>query len=373
MLRTNRLDCLNRTNMAQAALALHAATAQIADSMSSSTAPQRRRRSRRYGGCGGDGRRLSLQYTDGEPVAWTGIAEGDAKKSLMEKGLGWSRRAENVNRYVQEQLFDDARQSSIDVAQRRRVRPGSARASGGRSLRVESEGGGDYPPLSLFIGPFNVNGKSEPKHTTDDDLRAWLDAVPTDAPPDVFAIGFQEFVDLDAKNLIRDDTARRKECEARLDTLVGDAHGERYVRVCSEQMVGVLLLVYVRRGHAAAVSHVHTEIVKCGFGVGVGDTSVYKAGNKGGVACRLTLCGTSLCFINTHLPAGHSHADERNAMASEVEGSASLLPRAAGRLSLEHDVCVWLGDLNYRIELSNEEVRLNRGGRVALLLPPTSC
>ena len=383
VLRTNCLDCLNRTNMAQAALALHAATAQIADSgviVDGTAASEAQSALRRLWAETGDA--LSLQYTGTANLSrGTGIAEGDAKKSLMEKGFGLVEKGvRTVNRYVQEQLFDDARQSSIDCLLGGGGGPGvrSLRASGGRSLRVESEGGGDYPPLSLFIGTFNVNGKSEPKHTTDDDLRAWLDAVPTDAPPDVFAIGFQEFVDLDAKNLIRDDTARRKECEARLDTLVGDAHGERYVRVCSEQMVGVLLLVYVRRGHAAAVSHVHTEIVKCGFGVGVGDTSVYKAGNKGGVACRLTLCGTSLCFINTHLPAGHSHADERNATASEVEEGLRrgfAAPARGGPFPppLEHDVCVWLGDLNYRIELSNEEVRPRiAAGEWRPSSPPTS-
>ena len=80
----------------------------------------------------------------------------------------------------------------------------------------------------------------------------------------------------------------------------------------------------------------------------------------------------SLCFINTHLPAGHSHADERNATASEVEEAPPRLRRSRARRAvpppLEHDVCVWLGDLNYRIELSNEEVR--PGSRPASGAPP---
>ena len=107
----------------------------------------------------------------------------------------------------------------------------------------------------------------------------------------VRVLAAQEFVDLDAKALLREATdmhvARRRECQARLGAAIARKHGgASYVGVRAEQMVGVLLLVYVRRAHAAAVAHVHTENVKCGFGVGVGDTSVYKAGNKGGVAAR---------------------------------------------------------------------------------------
>lgn len=81
---------------------------------------------------------------------------------------------------------------------------------------------------------------------------------------------------------------------------------------------GMRIVVQVRLGVSDGVRGVAGEVVKCGFGseaIGV------KAGNKGGVAVRLTLFGFSLCVINSHLPAGQSHPEERNATYCEVFAS----------------------------------------------------
>ena len=48
----------------------------------------------------------------------------------------------------------------------------------------------------------------------------------------MLVIGFQEFVDLNAKNLVKDlldDDKRRKECRARLEAALQQTHGESYV------------------------------------------------------------------------------------------------------------------------------------------------
>ena len=132
----------------------------------------------------------------------------------------------------------------------------------------------------------------------------------------------------------------------------------RYIEVVVEQMVGVLLLVFVRPRLAEHVGGVHAEVVKTGFG---SESLGVKAGNKGGIAVRLNVFGTSLCVINTHFPAGQSHPEERNATYAEVlQGLATGFARARGgphQPPLCHDLCVWLGDLNYRVELPNDEVR----------------
>ena len=64
------------------------------------------------------------------------------------------------------------------------------------------------------------------------------------AEVDVYAIGFQEFVDLNAQALLREATdmhvARRRECQARLDAALAKKHGAPYVAVQVEQMVGVV-------------------------------------------------------------------------------------------------------------------------------------
>jgi phosphatidylinositol-bisphosphatase len=87
------------------------------------------------------------------------------------------------------------------------------------------------------------------------------------------------------------------------------------VEVGVEQCVGVLLLVLVRPSLADGVTGVTGEVVKCGFG---SDAIGVKAGNKGGVAVRLEIFGASICVINSHLPAGQSHPEERNSTFHEV-------------------------------------------------------
>ena len=135
-------------------------------------------------------------------------------------------------------------------------------------------------------------------------------------------------------------------------------------------MVGVLLL-YVAPWVAEHVRGVATRIVTTGFG---SDSLGVKAGNKGGVACRLDAFGASVCVINSHLPAGQSHPEERNATYSEVlAGLEKGFASARGGPHpppLAHDLCVWLGDLNYRIDQPNELVRRRiAAGEAASLLP----
>ena len=96
----------------------------------------------------------------------------------------------------------------------------------------------------------------------------------------------------------------------------------------AEQMFGVFLLVYVRPRLAPHVRGVHAEVVKTGFG---SESLGVKAGNKGGLAVRLDIYGASLCIINSHLPAGQSHPEERNTTYHEVlRGLASGFAASRG-------------------------------------------
>ncbi|CAM9879346.1 unnamed protein product, partial [Phaeothamnion confervicola] len=74
--------------------------------------------------------------------------------------------------------------------------------------------------------------------------------------------------------------------------------------------------------------------------------------NKGGLACKIKLRGTTLCFVSCHLQAhaGAAHLDRRNKSCAEILQGARLGPRR--RLDLDaqfHHVFVF-GDMNYRID-----------------------
>eukprot|EP00900_Chrysochromulina_parva_P000433 jgi/Chrpa1/10390/Chrysochromulina_OHIO_Genome00020297-RA len=379
IVRTNCLDCLNRTNMAQTVLGLQSATAQLRALGTACELPAAANTPaletnlhaalRKLWTEAGDV--ISVQYTGTSNLSkGSGILGEDAsekKKSLFEKARGAVEKGvKTAQRFVNEQFLEDTRQAAIDTllgAGSERLRRVSSAVGGAEAAGVE--------PVTLLVGTWNNNGKVG----SADEVQAWLQACSTkvsrvppsdesarllaEEPPGVCILGFQEFVSLDAKNLmLKDHEERRRECRARVLAVLQDLHGERYVEVGAEQMFGVFLLVYVRPRLAAFVRGVHAEVVKLGFG---SDSLGIKAGNKGGLAVRLDLFGASVCFINSHLPAGQSHPEERNETYHEIlKGLKSGFAACRGGPHpppLEHDLCVWLGDLNYRLEGPNEEVR----------------
>ncbi|KAG2495021.1 hypothetical protein HYH03_006953 [Edaphochlamys debaryana] len=152
--------------------------------------------------------------------------------------------------------------------------------------------------------------------------------------------------------------------------LGGEEEGWTYVQVASKQLVGVYLSVWVRRALLHAVHGVQVTTVATGFGGYLG--------NKGAVAARLRLFDSSLVLVACHLTAGEAEGDEakrnadvadilrRAAFASAPDGggavpmtapAAALVSSSLGpghwapgpQLIQEHDLVIWMGDLNYRL------------------------
>lgn len=78
------------------------------------------------------------------------------------------------------------------------------------------------------------------------------------------------------------------------------------------------------------------------------------AGNKGAIAIRLEYGTTSICFVTSHLAAGHTSVDQRNMDYWTIDRGLHFTRR---RAISDHDLVFWASDSNYRISLSNEEVR----------------
>lgn len=177
-------------------------------------------------------------------------------------------------------------------------------------------------------------------------------------PIDIFAIGFEEMVELNAGNIVSarwgcgapepfpwrprrvilmflsgPSTTNQKLWAAELQKNISRDH--KYVLLASEQLVGVCLFVFIRPQHAPFIRYggsagrkllpslqgcdrrfralsrdVAVDTVKTGMG---GAT-----GNKGGVAIRLLFHTTSICFVCSHFAAGQSQVKERNDDYSEI-------------------------------------------------------
>lgn len=125
-----------------------------------------------------------------------------------------------------------------------------------------------------------------------------------------------------------------------------------FVRIVSKQMVGIFLTIWVRRSLRRHIQNLKVSTV----GVGV----MGYIGNKGSVSVSMSIYQTLFCFICTHLTSGEKDGDEikRNADVNEIHRRTQFqssigLPKGIH----DHERIIWLGDLNYRVNLSYEKVR----------------
>ncbi|KAG6671521.1 hypothetical protein I3842_16G007700 [Carya illinoinensis] len=140
--------------------------------------------------------------------------------------------------------------------------------------------------------------------------------------------------------------------EIDLESLLKRKRRSSYVRIVSKQMVGIFLTIWVRRSLRRRIQNLKVSTV----GVGV----MGYIGNKGSISVSMSIHQTLFCFICTHLTSGEKEGDElkRNADVREINRRTNFhshsdigLPRTIS----DHERIIWLGDLNYRINLSYEK------------------
>ena len=115
---------------------------------------------------------------------------------------------------------------------------------------------------------------------------------------DFYAVGFEEMVDLDTKNIVSASGENARQWSQELESTLNKLPGLSYSLVTYTQLVGVCLYLFVRTELAPLVREVLVEQVKTGLG---GTT-----GNKGTVGISLTFKASSLVFVCSHFAAGQS-------------------------------------------------------------------
>ncbi|XP_039808962.1 type I inositol polyphosphate 5-phosphatase 2 isoform X4 [Panicum virgatum] len=131
-------------------------------------------------------------------------------------------------------------------------------------------------------------------------------------------------------------------------------HRANYVRIVSKQMVGIYVSVWVSRKLRRHVNNLEVSPV----GVGL----LGYMGNKGSISISMSIFQTRLCFVCSHLASGHKSGDQqkRNADVYEIlhrTRFSSLCAAGRPQNIPSHDRIFWFGDLNYRIDLPDAEVR----------------
>lgn len=209
-----------------------------------------------------------------------------------------------------------------------------------------------------------------PEEKDEDDLltKSSANATPEmkGADPDIFVLGFQE-LDMSTEALLYATSPIKEEMWM---TAIFAGLGEKgilYEKLVSTQLVGMLLIVIVKK----ALRSCFNDVQFCHAGAGI----MGFMGNKGATAVRLEFTPTSsgvselastqpiaLTFVNAHLAAFDEMVERRNYDFHDLSARLTF-PSAGGTgyddtLNLyQSDVLFWMGDLNYRINLSDSDIR----------------
>eukprot|EP00069_Balaena_mysticetus_P017112 bmy_02114T0 len=263
----------------------------------------------------------------------------DGKGLLVDRSSRGQNKPENLlprQNKPKSEITDMVRSSTVTVSDKAHIL--SMQKFGLRDTIVKShlmQKEEDYTYIQnfrFFVGTYNVNGQS-PKEC----LRPWLSHGIQ--APDVYCVGFQE-LDLSKEAFFFHDTPKEEEWfKAVSEGLHPDA---KYAKVKLIRLVGIMLLLYVKQEHAAYISEVEVETV----GTGIMGRMFHN---------------TSICVVNSHLAAHTEEYERRNQDYKDIcsrmqfrQVDPSLPPLTISK----HDVILWLGDLNYRIEeLDVEKVK----------------
>ncbi|XP_072265470.1 synaptojanin-2-like [Pyxicephalus adspersus] len=358
--RINCLDCLHRTNGVQAYIALEVLRTQLESLGLGDMKPVMERFEESYKSMwSANGHNLSMIFTGSRAL------EGKAKVGKLKDG------ARTVSRTIQTNFFDSAKQEAIDLllmgdfyndeyADKGRmlmdsasllVNPSVVKAMSERQFEFTN-----YKKTRVAMGTWNVNGGKQFRSNilSSSELTDWLLDAPKlsglpdfqddeNNPPDIFAVGFEEMVELNAGNIVSASTTNRKMWAEQIQKAISRTH--RYILLTFGQLVGVCLFIFVRPYHMPFIRDVAVDTVKTGMGG--------KTGNKGAVAIRFQFYSTSFCFICSHFTAGQTQVKERNEDYKEITQKLSF---PMGRNVFSHDYIFWCGDFNYRLDLTYEEV-----------------
>lgn len=362
--RVNCLDCLDRTNSVQTFIGLKMLTKIVKSIQRVDHEKVLSRLHDVY--CHSwvqNGDEISRIYTG------TGALEG---KNILKDG------ALSVARTIQNNLLDDGKQNAMDILILGKVldRDYSYRSSSllpfyfmfaspnilvnmcDRYLEYCSP-----EPIRVAVATWNVNGGKHFENSSFNRARPLSDwlvdykscvedpntlvscNIDDDSIIDIYAVGFQEIVDLNAQNIVASGTQNQRDWLVEIQKAISKK--SQYLLVTSVQLVGVCLYLFIRSELAPYIRDVCSDQVRTGL---KGTT-----GNKGAVAIRFRLKSSSLCFVCAHFAAGQNQVKERNDDYAEITRKIQF---PMGRSINSHDYVFWCGDFNYRLDkISNDEVR----------------
>jgi len=191
----------------------------------------------------------------------------------------------------------------------------------------------DQEELKIFATTWNMGDAPPPQ-----DLSEWIPRG-----YDIYVIAAQE-----AEYSPREPF---QSCEADLfGTIQQHLDSGKYIKLAGTSLWAIRLVVLVKRQHYYKISHVDKSTEATGI--------AHIIGNKGGVAICFDFYETSFCFVGSHLAAHQHKSDLRNSNYREIVRGINF--ERLKWMGIRHDILnsfdhvMWMGDLNYRIDLERD-------------------
>jgi len=356
VIRTNCLDCLDRTNVVQSRVAIQVLKFQlksvginnlaiIGEDVSGTP----------YVGSvhpfidnvkniwAENGDALSRQY------AGTGSTTANVTRTGKQGFLGILHHGiKAINRFYVNNFEDSQKQECIDILLNKHSKTTSVGISAKvkEKLKAREKDFCRKKNAVVQLVTWNCAGNAPPQNLNLDSLVL----LNQQRYPDIYIFGFQELVDLNAKNVIKGTNADDVALWNRIIETSLKKTGKEYTKIQSKNMVGCMITMFVKSKLKSHVHNIEVDRIKTGFGGNVG--------NKGAVCIRFDIYDTSICAINAHLESGKSKVEIRNNQFIEIFKKAFVKESSNGKFDYsveDHDIAFFFGDLNYRISLSYDE------------------
>ena len=218
----------------------------------------------------------------------------------------------SIDRFYQGNFEDSARQEAIDILTGQSPDILQVQADTfERVVRLRESEYTNTSDVSIFISTWNMGGYEPEKDFKLNNLFDFEGA----AAPDIIVVGFQEFVELNAKNMMSADQSK---CQIWIDVIAQNLKSiDKYAFVRYQNLVGILIIIFAKENICQRISKLDSDVVKTGLAGTVG--------NKGGCIIKFNIDDSSFVFTNVHLEAGGKANKERLANISDIHTRAFQL------------------------------------------------